>query len=82
MEGLFSEWPVKQYWIGAYDVVVEGVFVWEHNNVALTSTFTSWGASQPSGSIINYCVFVNGFLFWEDVKCYQKMKCICEYEAR
>ena len=71
----------KNYWIGAYDELVEGVYIWEHNGVPLSSAFTKWGVPEPNGGLSANCVFVNGFLDWNDIRCNSKQKIICEYEA-
>ena len=81
--GTFTGWiQGADFWIGAYDELVEGVFIWEHNGVPLSSTFTSWGTPEPNGGTASNCVFVNIYGDWNDIPCaVDTMRRICEYEA-
>ena len=71
----------RPYWIGAYDELEEGVYIWEHNGIPLSTTPTSWGPVEPSGGTGENCVFVNVYFNWNDIECTIKQKIICEYEA-
>ncbi|XP_058837488.1 chymotrypsinogen A-like [Topomyia yanbarensis] len=69
----------KQFWIGANDLGVNGVFRWQFSGRSLS--FTNWRHDEPNNRNNNeHCVTIlgNKHAFWVDVNCKGRRQVICE----
>ncbi|XP_058457354.1 proclotting enzyme-like [Malaya genurostris] len=70
---------LKQFWIGANDLGVNGVYKWQFSGKPIS--FTNWRNGEPNNKNNNeHCVTVMGNkqAHWVDVNCKGKRQVLCE----
>ena len=70
----------KDFWLGAYDLVNEGTWVWVKKNDYVTSGFTHWAPGEPNGGTNENCLgLFDGLSYqWNDAPCQYQEGFICE----
>ena len=68
------------FWLGASDVVTEGVFIWAVSGLA-ANTYAEWGPGDPNnaGNNEDCLMLLARFQFaWVDINCYGPKNFVCE----
>ncbi|XP_052812197.1 perlucin-like [Mya arenaria] len=76
----------EDFWLGAYDLVHEGSWVWVKKNEYVQGGYEHWGQGQPSGGTGESCLGLYDGLnyMWNDAPCGRPEGFICEvpFEGR
>ncbi|XP_062577667.1 perlucin-like [Saccostrea cucullata] len=69
--------PWCHTWIGARDIVHEGVFTWGRYGNQVT--FTHWALGQPDNAgSVEHCVHLYADGLWNDMPCQVSISFVCE----
>ncbi|XP_052241222.1 perlucin-like isoform X2 [Dreissena polymorpha] len=72
----------KNFWIGAYDLVNEGTWVWVKKNEYVRNGFQNWAVGEPNGGTSENCLglylYDNLQYKWNDATCKLEEGFICE----
>ena len=68
-------------WLGGSDLTTEGSFEWISHR-CIFSSFTNWHNNEPTDRDDVDCLQIyrgNGHLRWDDTRCSQSKRFICEF---
>lgn len=66
-------------WLGASDKTREGAWIWETTRRDIANTYSNFISPEPNGYRKENCLHLySGSWKWNDIRCYERMRYICE----
>merc|ERR550525_2092231 len=81
IEGIMWEHPEhKDIWLGATELVVKGLWTWDHSDTPVHEEFTFWGIGEPDKGVNQeHCMeFFEIFRHWNNAPCEDKQSFVCQ----